>query len=267
MITSFVNFLKLIYSQRNLIVSMAKRQVAAQYVGSFLGFIWTFINPLVIIGVFWFVFSVGFKAQPVQNVPFVIWLTAGISAWHLFADIIGRAAESVVSNANLIKKTIFPSQILPFVSIISSSITHLIFLFLLCILLFCYKMPFSWYFFQSIYYLFCLIVLSLGISWTVSALNVFVRDVGKIVVVFLQVGFWATPIFWHIDMMPTKIHTLLKLNPMFYIVQGYRESFIDFIPFWHHTQLTLYFWSVALVVFIVGAFIFKELKPQFADVL
>jgi lipopolysaccharide transport system permease protein/teichoic acid transport system permease protein len=246
---------------------MAKRQLAAQYVGSLLGFLWTFINPMVLIGVFWFVFSVGFKAQPVQNVPFVVWLTAGMAVWNLFADIVNRAPDSVISNANLIKKTIFPSQILPFVSIISSLITHIIFLLLLCILMLSYKMTFSWYFFQSLYYLMCMIILSLGLSWAAAALNVFVRDVGKIVAVVLQVGFWATPIFWHIDMMPSAYHSVLKLNPMFYIVQGYRDSFIDFVPFWEHGLLTVYFWCVALFIFMMGAFIFKELKPQFADVL
>lgn len=267
MFVSLIQFLKLIYTQKNLILSMARRQVASQYVGSFLGFIWTFINPLVLIGVFWFVFSVGFKAQPVKDVPFVIWLTAGMAVWNLFADIVNRAPNAVVSNANLVKKTIFPSQVLPFVSLISSLITHAIFLLLLIGLLLSYKMTFSWYFLQVFYYLICMIVFSLGISWAVSSLNVFVRDVGKIVTVVLQVGFWGTPIFWNINMMPEKYHMLLKSNPMFYIVQGYRESFIDFVPFWEHGYLTLYFWLIALLSFVIGALIFKELKPQFADVL
>ena len=85
MFASFVNFLRLIVNQRDLILSMAKRQVATQHVGSLLGFVWTFINPMVMIGVFWFVFSVGFRVQPVKDVPFVVWLTAGLAIWNLFA--------------------------------------------------------------------------------------------------------------------------------------------------------------------------------------
>jgi len=267
MLTSFIRFLRLIVSQRSLIVSMAKRQVATQHVGSLLGFIWTLIHPMVLIGVFWFVFSVGFKVQPVKDVPFVVWLTAGMAIWNLFADVLSRASGAVLFNANLIKKTIFPSQILPFVSIISCLITHAVFLVLLIVLLFCYEMNFSWYYFQALYYLVCMVVFSLGLSWMASALNVFVRDVGQIVTVILQVGFWATPIFWNINMMPEKYHFFIKLNPMFYIVQGYRDSFIGFVPFWEHTRLTPYFWSIAIFSFVIGALIFKQLKPQFADVL
>jgi lipopolysaccharide transport system permease protein/teichoic acid transport system permease protein len=110
-------------------------------------------------------------------------------------------------------------------------------------------------------------ILSLGLGWIVSSLNVFIRDVGQIVGVLLQIGFWATPIFWDIDIMPLKIQTIFKLNPVFYLVQGYRESFIYFSPFWRHPYQTLYFWIVAAFIFTGGAWLFKKLKPQFADVL
>jgi len=110
-------------------------------------------------------------------------------------------------------------------------------------------------------------VFALGFGWAVSALNVFVRDVGQIVAVIIQVGFWATPILWDISIMPLKVQMIFKLNPMFYIVQGYRESFIYFSPFWRHPYQTLYFWVVAVTILVIGALIFKKLKPQFADVL
>ena len=112
-----------------------------------------------------------------------------------------------------------------------------------------------------------MVVLALGISWITAALNVFIRDVGQIVAVVLQMGFWATPIFWDIQMMPSKIQAVFKCNPMYYIVQGYRESFIYFAPFWHHPIQTLYFWGISITFFITGTMIFKKLKPQFPDVL
>jgi len=267
MIKSFFYFIRLIFLQKQLIVSMAKREVATQYIGSLLGFIWTFINPIVMIFVFWVVFSVGFRVQPTENVPFVVWLTAGMAAWFVFADIVNGSAGVIVSNAHLIKKTLFQSQILPVIKLVSCLITHSIFLVVLIALIIFQEMPLSFFYLQLFYYLFCMIVLALGISWVVSALNVFIRDVGKIVTVGIQIGFWATPIFWDIEMMPPKIQTILKFNPMFYIVQGYRESFIYFSPFWKHPYQTLYFWLLAITIFVIGAFIFKKLKPQFADVL
>jgi len=246
---------------------MAKREVASRYVGSFLGFVWTFINPLVMIFVFWVVFSVGFKVQPTKNVPFVVWLTAGMAAWFVFADMVNGSAEVIVSNAHLIKKTLFHAQILPVTKTVSSLVTHAVFLLVLFGLIIFQKMPFSLYYVQFLYYLLCLCMLGLGLSFAVSALHVFIRDVGPIVSVALQVGFWATPIFWDVNIMPLKVQFIFKLNPMFYIIQGYRESFIYFHPFWTHPYQTLYFWIITSLVFVIGALIFKKLKPQFADVL
>ena len=267
MIRRFVNFIRLVLSQHHLILSMARREVASQYIGSLLGFFWTFINPAVMVLVFWFVFSVGFKTQPMNNVPFVVWVTAGLAAWFFFAETISGSAGVVVAYSHLVKKTVFKPQILPVVKIISCLVTHAVFLIVLLGLIAFQDMPFSVYFFQAVYYLFCLCVLSLGLSWAFSALNVFIRDVAKVVAVLIQVGFWATPIFWDINIMSPRIQQALKLNPVYYVIQGYRESFIYFKPFWEHPLLSLYFWGVTLITLVVGALIFQRLKPQFADVL
>jgi len=267
MIRSFFYFIRLIVLQRNLIVAMAKREVATHYVGTLLGFIWTFIQPMVMIFVFWVVFSLGFKVKPTNDVPFVVWLTAGMAAWFIFADIVNGSAGVIVANTQLIKRTLFHSQILPVVKIVSCLITHSVFLVVLIALIILEKMPFSFYYLQFIYYLFCLCVLALGIGWIVSALNVFIRDVGQIVAVILQIGFWGTPIFWDINIMPPKIQLIFKLNPMYYVIRGYRDSFIYFFPFWKRPHQGLYFWIVTSMIFICGALIFKKLKPQFAEVL
>ncbi len=261
------DFLKLIVLKRSLIFSMTKRELATQYIGSLLGFVWTFVHPLVMITVFWFVFSVGFRSQPMNDVPFVVWLTAGMAPWFLFSDVVLGSAAVIIANSHLVKKTLFHTQILPVVKLLSSFVTHIIFLTVLLVLIVFQRMPLSLYFLQFIYYFLCMAYLALGLAWAVSALNVFLRDIGQVAGVVIQVGFWATPIFWDIHMMPAKIQLLLKLNPMFYIVQGYRETFIYFIPFWEHPLLTVYFWVVSTVVFVAGALIFQKLKPQFADVL
>ena len=121
--SGFIKFNRLLISHRYLIVSMAKREIAEQYVGSFLGFVWTFIKPLVMICVFWFVFSIGFKSKPMGDVPFVVWLAAGMAPWFCFADIVTSSAGAVVGNAHLVKKTLFPSQILPVIKIFILQVT------------------------------------------------------------------------------------------------------------------------------------------------
>lgn len=201
------------------------------------------------------------------DVPFVVWLTAGMAPWFMFADVVLGSVGIIVANGHLIKKTLFPSQILPVIKLLSGTVTHGIFLFVLLSLILFQRMPFSIFYLQVLYYYICLVVLIMGVAWAVSALNVFIRDIGQVVGVVVQVGFWATPIFWDINMMPNKIQFFLKLNPMYYIVQGYRDTFISFIPFWQNLDLMLYFWCCAICIFLIGASVFRKLKVQFADTL
>lgn len=260
-------FFNSILLHKKLVATMAVREVKAKYVGSTLGAVWTFLPSLVLIFVFWVVFSVGFKAMPQNNVPFVVWLTAGMTSWFAFSDMISGATSSITENGNLIKKTIFPSQILPLVKICSALVTHSCFLLILLILLFLNGLPLSIYFFQFFYYLCCLLLLACGLGWLFSSFNVFIRDTSQAVGLLLQVGFWATPIFWDLQIMPQRLQWIFKLNPLFYIVQGYRDSFIYFIPVWERPLLSMYFWTVTLALFSFGAYFFNRLRPQFADVL
>ena len=264
---SLAAFLRLLYERRRLITAMAARELRAQYVASSLGLLWTLIHPVVMITVFWFVFSVGFKARPLNDVPFVVWLTAGMAPWYIFSEIVSGSTGIIIAHAHLVKKTIFPSQILPVVKIASALVTHGIFLLVLLTLLLFQQMPFSLYYLQALYYLFSLLVFSLGIAWALAALNVFLRDVAQLVAVLLQIGFWVTPIFWDISMMSPKVQKLLKLNPIYYVVQGYRDSFITFQPVWSHLAYTAYYWTVTAVLLASGVYIFRKLKPQFPDVL
>ncbi len=259
--------LKFLISQRYLIWSMAKREISAQYVGSFLGFVWTFIKPIVIICIFWFVFSVGFKSKPMGEVPFVVWLAAGLAPWFCFSDIVMSSTGAVVGNARLVKKTLFPPEILPVIKLISSLITHMVFIIILLSLIVIQGVPITIYIFQFVYYLFCFAMLALGISWLVSSLNVFIRDVGQIVALLLQIGFWVSAIFWDISMFSASIQKWLKLNPFLYIVQGYRDSFIGGVPFWQHGAYSIYFWVVTCAALFGGAYVFRKLRPQFSDVL
>lgn len=273
-ITSTQSFLRTLFSQRDLILSLAKREIHSQYQGSILGFFWTVINPLIMVVVFWFVFSVGFKSQPMNDVPFVVWLTAGLAVWMLFAEIVSGSSEIVIQNSQLIKKTLFKPQILPLVKILSALVTHSVFVLILIGLILSQGLPWSWFYLQALYYTLCACVLALGIAWCASALTVFVRDVSKIVAVILQIGFWATPIFWHLDLFrgtlvfgSLPLEDILTLNPMYYVVEGYRDSFITFVPFWEHGFETIRFWVVASLVLFFGALVFHRLKPHFADVL
>ncbi|MBN2706058.1 MAG: ABC transporter permease [Deltaproteobacteria bacterium] len=264
---AIINFFFLIFERRYLLKELIKREIATQYIGSRLGFVWTIINPLALILIFWFVFGFGLKARPLNNIPFVIWLTAGMAPWFNFAEIWGRATAAVVGNPHLVKKVRFPTSILPVATVGAALVSHAIFLGLLLVLLLAYRIPLSWWLLQAVYYYAGLVVLVLGLSWLTASINVFFRDTGQIVQLLLQMAFWGTPIFWDINIMPPRVQTLLKVNPVYYIVQGYRDSFIYGVPCWQHWRWGLYFWSVAGLIILSGALVFRRLRPHFADVL
>lgn len=263
----FGNFLLTLFQRRFLIFEMAKRDITTQHVGSMLGFFWTFINPLMMILVYWLVFDVGFKSAPLKNVSFAVWLTAGMAIWTTFNEILTGSTGVILGNVHLVKKVVFPLSILPVVKLAGSFITHAIFLAILILLIILQRLPFSLFWFQSLYYFAAMSVLALGLSWITSSVNIFAKDTSQIVGVILLFGFWITPIAWDTSIMPQKIQFILKLNPMFYVVQGYRDSFLYFVPFWHHPVMTIYFWGVSLFIFALGATIFLRLRPHFADVL
>ena len=176
---SFVLFVLALYERRSLIVEMAKRDISTQYVGSFLGFFWAFINPMIMISILWFVFSVGLRMMPSGDVPFVIFLAAGMAIWNTFTEAISLSTGVIASNSHLVKKVVFQLSILPVVKLVGTFVTHSIFLLLLMILILLHGMPFSIYWFQALYYFGAMSVLVLGLSWIFSSINVFARDTGQ----------------------------------------------------------------------------------------
>lgn len=267
MLKTTLSFLNLIVQKRSLIWELAKRDIQAKYVGSILGIFWCLIHPLTMILVFWFVFGYGLRSQPVQDVPFTLWLIAGLAPWFLFSEIISESTTSITANAHLIKKIVFPSQILPLVKVVSSFFNHLIFITIFIALAVLKHTLLPWYVWQCLYFYFCVLCLSLGISWLTSSINVFIRDTNQFVQLILQILFWGTPIVWDISIMPEGAKTILALNPMYYIVHGYRMSLIYGQPFWQEKELTVHFWIITLVILFVGATVFRKLKPHFDDVL
>lgn len=261
------DFLKKLYKYRSVIKAMAVREIQSRYAGTLAGFVWSVVNPLMIILVYWFVFSVGFKVQPVGNVPFIVVFMSGMIPWTMFAETLMANTNAIIANAHLVKKTVFPTEILPIVNLAASFISHGIMLIILIVLLLLNNIPFSFYNLQILYYLAALSVFTIGLGWIFSALNVFYRDTGQILGVVINMWFWLTPVVWLMGIIPEKYQYIIKLNPMYYIVDGYKTSFIYHAPFWQNYKLGIYFWAIALLMFIIGGLTFRRLKPEFADVL
>ncbi|MDY6969836.1 MAG: ABC transporter permease [Spirochaetota bacterium] len=260
-------FLKHIFDSRNAIYQLTKRDFKTKYLGSYLGLLWAFVQPTVTICVLWFVFQVGFKAMPVADLPFILWLITGMIPWFFFSESLSSATNSILEYNYLLKQVVFRLSILPIVKILAALFIHLFFLLFIVVMFVIYGYIPHIYYLQIFYYLFAAIFLLLGLSWITCSFVIFLRDVGQIIAMVLQIGFWATPIFWSINMIPEKYRFYLKLNPVYYITEGYRESFIYKIGFWEHWELTVYFWCISAFIFILGAVLFRRLRPHFADVL
>ncbi len=218
-ITIFRSFLGGLLLRRHLIFNFVLRDLKARYVGSLMGLVWTAVHPVVLLVSYTFVFSVIFRQRVPTDFPdsFPLFVFCGILPWLYFQDTVQRSCTSVVDNSNLIRKTVFPSEILPLSLSISNLITHSIgLLVLLAILAYLDRLaePLA---LIPLYFL-LLALLSLGLGWLVSALHVFLRDTSQVVAVVLILWFWFTPIFYQIEAVPEPYQLLIRLNPMTYAV-------------------------------------------------
>ena len=262
------------WASRKLIWKLARNDFKTRYAGSYFGVLWAMVQPVIIVLVYWFVFQIGLNNATAElkqgiSVPFVLWLVSGIVPWFYFSESLSNGTNALLEYNYLVKKVVFQIDILPIIKLISALFVHLFFIAFTIILYACYGYYPDLYTLQMLYYTFAMMILLLGLIYATSAIVVFFKDLGQIINIILQIGVWMTPIMWNIDGMELNpiLITILKLNPMYYIVAGYRDSLINKAGFWEQPGMTIYYWILTIVLFIIGTKIFKKLKPHFADVL
>lgn len=268
--------IKDIIANKKLIAKLAKNDFKQKFAGSTLGVIWAFVQPVITVLVYWIVFDKALNAgtqgtKAGIQAPFVLWLSAGIVPWFYFSEVLSSGTVVLLEYNYLVKKVVFPINVLPIVKAVSSLFVHAFFVMFTLVVYLLYGYGISFFILQVLYYSFAMMVLAVGIIYLTSALCVFFRDMAQLVNIFLQIGIWATPIMWNFDgmveKMPTWLAYVLKLNPMYYITSGYRDAFISQTGFWTRPALTVYFWVVALCLLTLGLHVFRKLQSQFADVL
>ncbi|WP_082651809.1 ABC transporter permease [Gorillibacterium timonense] len=262
-----IQFIKDFINNRTLVLNLAKNDFKTKYASSYLGVLWGFINPLLTITTYWFVFQVGLRSGNMGQTPFIIWFIAGIIPWFFFSDALSSSTNAFIEYNYLVKKVVFKVELLPLVKIFSAFFIQMFFVIFIFAIYSFYGIYPTLYSIQLIYYIVALFALVVSLSLMTSSVLLFFKDLNQIISVILQMGFWFTPIGWSISMLSDFWGNIFKLNPMFYIVQGYRDTLIDHIWFTQHPYQTVYFWLFCLVSFTVGHKIFKRLKPHFPDVL
>lgn len=256
-----------IVQSKELIWNLAQNDFKTRYAGSYLGVFWAFVQPIITVLIYWFVFQVGFKSAPIDDFPFVLWLIAGIVPWFFFSEALMNATNSLIEYSYLVKKVVFKISVLPVVKIISALFVHAFFVVFTILVYALNGYGVGVYSIQIIYYSICTLYLALGITFATSAMILFFRDLGQVINIILQIGMWMTPIMWNYNMVSEKYQWILKINPMYYIVEGYRDTFINKIWFFERFNQTIYFWIISTCLFFIGMIIFKKLKPHFSDVL
>lgn len=252
---------------RKLIWNLALNDFKAKYASSFLGTVWAVALPLSTILIFWIVFQVGLRNSDVNDFPFIVWYAPAFLIWTYFSDSFASSTNSIREYSYLVKKVSFPVESIPLIKVISAAIIHAFFLLVIMGINMCYGIFPSIYYLQFIYYILGTTLLLAGLGWLFSSLAIIIPDTMNVVNVLLQLGFWITPIIWNPSIMSPFIQKFLKLNPMYYVCEGYRETFLYQMFFWKHPYQTIYFWSLIVIIWILGIYTFKKIRPRFADLI
>jgi lipopolysaccharide transport system permease protein len=257
-----------LWRHRKLIRSMVRRDILSRYKGSFFGALWTFLNPLLLMATYAFVFGVVLKTRfggDNSGIGYVLYFLAGMLPWLAFSEAVGRSTYVILEYRNFVKKLVFPLETLPVNLVIAGAVTEAfgLAIFLFGLLAARHALP------ASVIWLPLLIIpqliLTLGLCWLLAALGVFVRDLATVTTFILTLWFFLTPICYPEANLPASAMQILKFNPLLVLVRGYRDVFLEnrapaLMPL-------AALWLLAIVVAVIGHAWFHRLRRSFADVI
>lgn len=257
------------WKNRALIFSLASREVATRYRGTFGGLLWALVQPIMMLAIYTFVFSVIFKSRwehsNSSDAEYALILFIGLFVFQVFSECINRAPGLIVGNVNYVKKVLFPLEVLPIV-VLYSSLFQLAVSFIVWLVAYTYFIGFPSA--TGVYFPFVLVPLlfiSLGFSWLLASLGVYVRDISQIINILTTVLFFMSPIFYPISAVPDRFHIYYKLNPVTYAVETSRDVlFFGRVPSFSTWAVWL---CISIFVAWIGYFWFQKTRKGFADVL
>lgn len=267
---SIISQVKFMYSQKSLINQFIKREITGRYKGSYLGILWSFITPLLMLVIYTFVFSVVFKARwgtgaDTSKVEFALLLFAGLIVFNIFSEVLVSASSLITSNVNYVKKVIFPLEILSIVSVGSSlfhgAISMIILIFAEIILM----GTLHWTLILVPLIILPICLVALGLSWILASLGVYLRDIGQLIGVIVPGLMFLSPIFYPISAIPSELQYLYWINPITYVVEDVRRVVVwGKLPHWDWIVCGI---LIGITVSVIGLVWFKKTRKGFADVL
>ncbi len=261
--------IRVLWEARRLISKLALNDFRTRYAGSHFGVLWAFVQPVVTVLVYFLIFGVGFRSGANMGVPFVMYLVCGIVPWFYCQEVMITGTGTLIEYSYLVKKVIFEIRILPCVKAVSAFFVHCFFAAVAIIIAALYGYYPGFYLLQLPYYFLAMFIFLLGMAYMTSAVCVFFRDLSQIVSIGLQIGIWSVPIMFDPANFSwgSKYGWIFRINPMAYIVTGYRDAIYGRVWFFERPAAGLYFWAITILIWIVGTRIFRKLRPHFADVL
>ncbi len=257
-----------LYRHRTLIWSFVKRDLLARYRGSTVGLFWSVIHPLIMLGLYTFVFSTILKVRVGASEgtdQFALYLFCGLLPWNAFAEGLNRSTGVILENTNLIKRAVFPSEILPVYPVITGIVAELIGFVILVAALLLTGRPIGPVMLLLPVILLLQAVLTIGLAWIIAGITVFIRDLGQMLGMMLTLWVFLTPIFYPPSVIPETLRVFLAVNPMYALVEAYRSVILrGEFPALGGVALTA---LIGIVTFLIGYRVFTKMQPVFADVL
>lgn len=264
------NISKIINRNKLLIVALAKRDILSKYRGSMMGIFWSLVNPILMLVVYTFVFSVVFKAKWGQGTgssqtEFALTLFAGLMIYSLFSEVVGRSPSLIVANVNYVKKVVFPIEILSVVALLSSLFNFFISFCVWFVFLWVFYATPSWELILLPVIIFPLCLMMLGISWFLAALGVYLRDISQVVSVLLMILMYLSPIFYPVEVLPENFQAVMYASPLTFVIEQCRTIMmwggdVDWLGFVVYT-------AISAIVYMLGAIWFDFTRKGFADVV
>lgn len=249
-------------------VAMSRVLLDKRYSGSLLGFGWALVKPSVFIAVYWFAVAIGIRGgRSMGEIPYILWLIPGIVPWFFISDSFTTGGTAIRNNSHLVTKIVYPVPTIPVSEVLSLFYPHVMMLGITTAIFLFSGWGVSIYYIQIVYYLFATLAFCIVVATLLSALTAVSRDIGHMVKSTIQMFFWLTPILWSADRLHGTLQLIIKTNPIAYIVQGYRNCFINETWFFEQWEYTLYFWAFMLVLTLLTSFLYARLQREFADVL
>ena len=262
-----MEFFKILFKNRKIAIQLGKNDFRNRFANTSLGTIWGFAQPFVFMLTYVIVFQYILKTGSSGEYPYVVWFLPGMAMWMFCSDAILTASNSIRNYSYLVKKVVFPVDIIPIISLTSSSFIGMFLIAIACIASMIYG------FFPNIlnviYIIFCAFCFIIALTRFTSALTTIVPDFAQFLTIVIQLFMWFTPIIWNLDMIQGELVTLFKISPFAYLVEGFRQAFIESSTIITESNgvFTLVFWVITILLFIWGNAVFKKNKKDFSDVL